>query len=245
MNHTGERTEAIRGNSTDGKSDNSGDTQKVGTSTSEGTSDLPPKMEPETSKEQDPEVTFSTLIWKRLKKGDQDALGEIYDLYADALYSFGMAQVHDKTRVMDAIHDLFVDLYKYRSNLSTPTNPKIYLFRALKRKIFRKPSSSQQVSLENSQEFIPLNAASSFEEELIEAEYSHERKEKLRIAFTFLTLRQQKALHLKFTQNLEYNEIAAAMNISIATCRTLVYRALSVLRKHCGPLVVLALSTFF
>lgn len=242
MDYTG--MDLKKGNSIDVDYSDSDDNQKERTSTSEDTSEIPPKTEPGL-KELDPTLSTSRLLWKRLKKGDQAALGELYDLYADELYSFGMAQVHDKTRVMDAIHDLFVDLYKYRSNLSTPTNPKLYLFRALKRKIFRKPSSGKQVSLENSQEIISLSSTSSFEEELIEAEYSHERKEKLRLAFTFLTLRQQKALHLKFTQNLEYNEIASTLNISIATCRTLVYRALSVLRKHCGPLVLLALSTFF
>jgi len=194
----------------------------------------------------DAEEELAKIIWKRLKKGDMDALGELYDLYVDELFSYGMEKVHNKTRVMDGIHDLFVDLYKYRSNIAIPANVKYYLLKSLKRKVYRKQTPKQNINLEDSfLENNKFNPALSCEEEIIEVEHSIEKKNKLKTALTFLTNRQQKVLQLKYTDNQTYSEIAETMNISIATSRTLVYRALSVLRKHCVSLAIITINIFY
>lgn len=186
------------------------------------------------------------LIWKRLKKGDIDALGELYDLYADELFAYGMEKVYNKTHVMDGIHDLFVDLYKYRSNLTVPANVKYYLLKSLRRKVYRKQTPKQNISIEDSFfENKMFSPALSYEEKVIEVERSMEEKDKLKTALTFLTTRQQKVLQLRYTENRTYTEIAEAMNISIATSRTLVYRALSVLRKHCLSLAIIVFNQLF
>jgi len=185
-------------------------------------------------------------FWKKIKKGNMDALGQLYDLYVDELFFYGMEKVNNKTRVMDAIHDLFVDLYKYRSNITTPTNVKYYLLKSLKRKVYRKQSSKKCIDLEDSFfETKQPEAELSCEEKIIEGEYTNEKREKLKSALTLLTKKQQKALHLRYTENRPYNEIADTMNISIATSRTLVYRALSVLKKHCISLLLTISGIFF
>lgn len=213
--------------------------------TAEATSEAPINKNGVSTAASVKEEALAQVTWEKLKQGDLDALGELYDLYVDELYGYGMGKVPNKTRVMDSIHDLFVDLYKYRLNLSTPANVKFYLLKSLRRKIYRKQSSGQQINLEDSLENRKIGSFASYEEELIQTEHASERDDKLKLALSFLTLRQQKALHLKFTENLPYSEIAAAMDISIATSRTLVYRALSVLRKHCGPLILFTFKLFF
>lgn len=192
------------------------------------------------------EEELAKAFWKKIKKGDMDALGQLYDLYIDELFSYGMEKVHNKTRVMDAIHDLFVDLYKYRSSITIPTNVKYYLLRSLKRKVYRKQASKKCIDLQDAfLETKQPNAELNCEEKIIEGEYSKEKKDKLKSALTFLTKRQQKALHLRYTENRPYTEIADTMNISIATSRTVVYRALLVLKKHCVSLVLIISSIFF
>ncbi|MBE7641072.1 sigma-70 family RNA polymerase sigma factor [Salegentibacter sp. BLCTC] len=185
------------------------------------------------------------LFWEKIKRGDMDALGQLYDLYVDELFLYGMEKVQDKIRVMDAIHDLFVDLYKYRNSIASPSNVKYYLLRSLKRKVYRKQSSKKCINLQDS--FFEKKTVAtelSYEEKIIEGEYSKEKKDKLKLALTFLTKRQQKALHLRFTENKPYNEIANTMNISIATSRTLVYRAILVLKKHCLSLFLTVSGIF-
>lgn len=189
---------------------------------------------------------LAARIWGELKKGHVDSLGELYDLYIDELYAYGMEKKHNKTLVMDAIHDLFVDLYKYRTNIVTPSNVKYYLLRSLKRKIFKKPLFRKHVNLK--EPFLETKkdeTSLTYEEQIIEAEYSKEKKDKLKAALVFLTKRQQKALHLRYTENRPYDEIAETLNISIPTSRTLVYRALSALKKHCLPLTLLIVKILF
>lgn len=214
----------------------------------DSSSQAPPNMSlnsaVEDSYQSDLEEVLDKRIWKRLKKGDLDALGELYDLYVDELFSYGMGQVSNKTRVMDGIHDLFVDLYKYRSNLSVPINVKYYLLKSLKRKIYRKQSATKSINIEDFLETRSFDPALSREEEIINAERADERKGKLKTALTLLTKRQQKALYLRYTENMEYHEIAESMNISMASSRTLVYRAILVLRKHCVSLVVMSFNLF-
>ena len=77
-------------------------------------------------------------LWMEIKKGDLKALGHLYDLYINVLFSYGIKHSKDKEHVMDCIHDLFLDLYKYKEKLTCTDNVKYYLFASLKRKINKK-----------------------------------------------------------------------------------------------------------
>ncbi|MCK0160559.1 RNA polymerase sigma factor [Allomuricauda sp. F6463D] len=172
-------------------------------------------------------------LWNKLKKGDQSALGELYKLHIDSLFSYGVKITDDRDWVMDCIHDLFVDLYKYRKGLSSTNNVKYYLFSSLKRKIVKKhnrktiPASRINASshFENKK-----HSTESHEEELISAERISEKNKKLDRALDSLTRKQRKGLFLKFKEQRNYKEIAEQMDISIDSARTMIYRALKSLR---------------
>ncbi|WP_158974933.1 RNA polymerase sigma factor [Cellulophaga sp. L1A9] len=175
------------------------------------------------------------LIWKRLVDGDKLALGELYDIYINILFTYGMYHSKDKSYVSDCIHDLFVDLYKYRNNLSMTDNVKYYLFRSLKRKINKKYRSKNiSVSLDDFQfkpDFTNTNHTNSCEKSIINQENTRERNAKLAKALSTLTKKQQKILFLRFDQEKSYDEISTIMDISVQTARTSIYRAIKTLRK--------------
>ena len=181
-------------------------------------------------------------IWKKVKKGHTDALGVLYDQFVDTLFSYGMQQSNHKDHVMDCIHDLFVDLYKYRNNLAQTDNVKFYLLRSLKRKINKKyqrkiiPIQEEAYldGVEEHRNFVP-----SHEDDLIHAERANEKSEKLVDALSTLSKKQKKGLFLRFNQDRPYEEIAEIMNVSVATARTIIYRAIKSLRKY--PLSLLFL----
>lgn len=172
-------------------------------------------------------------LWENIRKGDQRALGELYKLYAESLFFFGTGITKDRTYIMDCIHDLFLDLYKYRKGLSPLDNVKFYLFKSLKRKINRKYHSKTMPLLPIEAENRPEENhgfATSHEEHLINNECKDEKNKMLTKALGSLTKNQRKGLMLKFTEQRSYKEISEIMGVSIESARTLIYRALKSLR---------------
>lgn len=176
-----------------------------------------------------------TILWEKLKNGETSALGEIYDLHIDVLFSYGMYHSKDRGYVMDCIHDLFVDLFKYRKKLSITDNIKYYLFKCLKRKINKKYNKKDisipidAAQLKNKQN---KNYTKSHEEIIINNEIEAEKNAILYAAISSLTKKQRKGLYLRFNKENTYQEIADIMGVSVETARTTVYRAIKTLRKH-------------
>jgi RNA polymerase sigma-70 factor (ECF subfamily) len=174
-----------------------------------------------------------THVWRKLIDGDESALGDLYNIYIDCLFSYGINCIKDRTYVMDCIHDLFVDLYKYRENLSMTDNVKFYLFKCLKRKINRK-YATKTVSITDEYQYSldqqARNYTTSCEEEIIQKELVTEKRMILAAALDSLTKKQRKGLFLRFNQDRSYEEISEIMDVSVQTARTIVYRALKALR---------------
>ena len=176
-----------------------------------------------------------TILWEKLKNGETAALGEIYDLHIDVLFTYGMSHSKDRGYVMDCIHDLFVDLFKYRKKLSITDNIKYYLFKCLKRKInkkYNKKDISMSVDIEKSKNKQNKNYTKSYEEIIINNEIEAEKNDILYAAISSLTKKQRKGLYLRFNKENTYQEISEKMGVSVETARTIVYRAIKTLRKH-------------
>ena len=186
------------------------------------------------------------ILWAQLKDGDIDALGGLYDLFIDELFSYGVQFCADKTVVMDSIHDVFLNLYKYRKKLANTDQVKYYLFRSLKNQIISslKGELLDQAFMFNDDVYIN-KYSNSIEEEIIETEFNNEQTYKLSKAINSLSKKQRKGLFLRFTEERDYEEIAQIMNVSVQTSRTLVYRAIKTLRKNMLVGVFCILKTFF
>ena len=169
-------------------------------------------------------------VWERLRRGDTNALAELYDLYIDVLFNYGIQQTVDKESVMDAIHDLFLDLFKYRKNLTVRGHAKFYLLKALKRKLNRKYNS--KVIYIDYLPDLKKQSINSIEQETIQGEILNEKNYKLAKALTKLTDRQRQCLFMRFNQERTYEDIANLMGVTYDTARTIVYRALKSLRKE-------------
>ena len=171
------------------------------------------------------------FLWKRFKDGDDEAFYWLYDQNIDALYSFGISVSKDKEFVKDCIHDLFLDIYKYRHQLSDTDSIRFYLFRSLKRKIHKRGKKLLSVMynedvISTREQFVP-----GAEKNIVERETQDENHLILEKAMEKLTQHQKEALFLKFDQNLSYPEIAELLGISVESVRTNVYRALKTLRE--------------
>ncbi|TZF83078.1 sigma-70 family RNA polymerase sigma factor [Pedobacter sp. BS3] len=169
-----------------------------------------------------------TDLWNLFIDGDDKAYSQLYLHFADVLFAFGSRYSFDKELVKDSIHDVFVDLYRYRKNLSINVNVKSYLLTSLKRKIaylLKKQAGSDY----NENAFL---ITFSVEDKIIDNERQREILLKVKKELDQLPDRQKEALYLRYNTELEYEEIAGIMDISVATCRTMVYRALKQLRER-------------
>lgn len=167
--------------------------------------------------------------WQRFIQGDQEAFRSLYDVYVNSLFSYAIRYCADEEIVKDSIHDLFVDLHRYRSRLNPNVNVKAYLFGSLRRKVAESKKKSIYRSISAEDYHFRLGLAT---EDYITLPDDKENEvlTKLRVEMEKLPHRQKEALYLRFTCEMTYEQVAQIMDISIASCRTFIYRAIKDLR---------------
>jgi len=184
------------------------------------------------------------LLWENLKNGDEKDFSHFYDNYVDFLFGMGMAYSNDRDLIKDSIHDLFVDLHKYRRKLSGNVNVKGYLIKSLKRKIQSNQKKAGKLVLKET--IVDSDHPNLFQESFI---HSNEDvlMSKLLASIDKLPSRQKEALILKYQNELSYAEIAEIMNVSIESARTLIYRTIKTLRKKLSKeqVLIVGLMIFF
>jgi RNA polymerase sigma factor (sigma-70 family) len=177
------------------------------------------------------EFKMDDLLWKRFLAGDDLSFYNLYDRYADQLFKYGSHFLKDKELVKDSIHDLFLELHKYRTKLSETNNVKYYLFRSLRRIIYKAQVKVIPLRV-NENEHTPFDLpVFSHEDQLIAEESRQEQFKALNEAMKKLTNRQREGLSLKFEHGYSYPEIAQIMGVSIESARSVTYLALKELRK--------------
>ncbi|WP_025763029.1 RNA polymerase sigma factor [Dyadobacter tibetensis] len=180
-------------------------------------------------------VDSNRAIWMSfVEKGNPLAFQQLYDIYADFLYDFGMRYTADSELSRDAIHDLFLDLHTYQKNLAKDVNVNFYLIKSYKRKLIEIKRRSERFRLHSvvPSDLVLQSFCFSIEDQMIEDEEQRRRLQSLAEEVNRLPDRQREILYLRYTHSLEYEEIAAMMDISVATCRTFIYRALKLLRTN-------------
>jgi RNA polymerase sigma factor (sigma-70 family) len=174
------------------------------------------------------EKDIEFLLWKNLKNGDQKDFSKFYDHYVKFLFSIGMNYSNDRELIKDSIHDLFVDLYKYRRKLTANVNVKGYLVKSLKRKIGANQKKAGKLTLKESIQDSDLSA--NLQQNFVAGKEDGVLA-KLLAHINNLPKRQQEALMLKYQNELGYPEIAEIMGVSVESARTLIYRTIKSLRK--------------
>lgn len=166
---------------------------------------------------------------KRIKDGDQQAFGMLYDEFADRIYSFICIKVTDSVQAEDILQEVFLKAWKSRSKLALEElNFSAWLFKICiysindyYRKIYRKPPS---LPLDISIDVEGVDDAPLRVEASIDAEILNRALEKLP-----LTYRQ--VLELRCIQEFSIKETAEIMQKSSASVRVLQHRAMQKLEE--------------
>ncbi len=184
-----------------------------------------------------------TKHWENLKAGDINALQALYNRHIGPLYSYGMVLCHDEDRVKDSIHDLFLSFWNNRDGLTVPSSGKAYLMVSLRRRIFDK--GPKIMTMTGSLEDGDIDGQISIDPgQLWEiSEEEEEKQQKLDQAMARISERQREIIHMKYFQQMDYEDIARVMDLNYQSARNLVTRALAALRKEMTTILLILMLT--
>ena len=173
------------------------------------------------------------LVWDNFKAGDRTSFEIIYHEFADVLFAYGSRITSDKELLKDSIQDVFVDIYRYGSELRKPESLEFYLFKSLKRNIVRKLKETRLTPFTD-EVMTAFELTFNLEDELIQDELDNKRHLLLQKFLQLLDRSQRELLFLKFNSDLTYPEIGKLLNLKPDTVKKQVYRLLDHLRSEMG-----------
>lgn len=178
--------------------------------------------------------------WQLFRLDDEAAFKNLFERYSPLLFNYGYKFTQEENVIEDSIQEFFMKLWHNRDSLNDTASVKNYLYKAYRRTL------TAHIEKANRKKNIPANSLP-FEMELphdthiMRKERLEEIKMQLQIALDKMTPRQREVIHLRFFEELSYEEIADIMGLSVKDLYKLFYRAMDSLRKHIGTFNLLAL----
>lgn len=174
-------------------------------------------------------------LWGLFLEGDLSAWEEIFNLYYDDLYGYGLKLSKRPELTKDCIHELFVVLWDRREHLADVKSIKAYLLASLRRSVLKKITRRRKYFEDDTD---PLENASEIqfspEVLLIKDEVKADMMEALYKALDDLPSRQKEVLYLKYFNGMTYDEIEDILSIKYQSIKNHIYRAISNLRDIMG-----------
>ena len=172
------------------------------------------------------------ILFQYVRFDDSNAFSELYNRYVRQLYNYGYRLCGDKALVQDAVQDVFIEIWNRKQNLGEVKNAKAYLLSCVRRKIslVAKPeteanSYTRLCSVDESPYEQPMEDMTVSEENL------GQMVRCIRSQLESLPKREHECVHLRFFEDLSYEEIAQVMNITPQSARNMVGKALARLRQ--------------
>jgi RNA polymerase sigma-70 factor (ECF subfamily) len=168
----------------------------------------------------------SQTLLRRLASGDQQALGEFYDLYAGLVNGLALRILRDASDAEDVVQEVFVQVWRQASRFDPSRGtPEAWLCtmartRALDR--LRRRASRR----EEPEEAAPASTTTPGSAEAIA----------VRKALGGLSAEQRRALELAYYEGLTQSEIAERLGEPLGTVKTRIRTAMIRLREVLGPL---------
>lgn len=177
-------------------------------------------------------------VLRGLRDEDESMLGYVYSQYARTLFRYGHQFTTDKEIIMDAIHDVFVNLIAKKHLV---TSVKAYLFTSLYHRVIYllKDPNKPDLSTNSDESF---QIAVDMEESLINTELQKEKMNQVRHALRKLSSKQRQAVLLYYSDGFTHKEIAGIMGLSNTnSISKLIARAIKAVRGNLLSISILLL----
>ncbi len=168
-------------------------------------------------------------LWDRLRQGDRDALGELATRFFRPLLHYGTRFTADHDLIKDTTQELLLALWQRRAQLSSTESVKLYLFKALRHRLFKSFKQAERLRHDWTEDDLPILG-----EELPFVEQQQQSFDLTRLNHRLaqLTDRQREILYLRYYENLSYEEIAQLTGINRQSVANTLTRTLDKLREN-------------
>ncbi len=169
-------------------------------------------------------------------KGSDAAFAELYEMYVQPLYTYGLRMTHNEELLKDCIQEVFLKVYSKRSEQTDIKNFASYLVISMKNRLldaFR----HQSFCSDNEVECYAGRAADCDVEQgylLIEDEQM--QFQQVAALMQCLTPRQREAITLYYLEGRKYPEVCERMQMNYHSVRNLMHRGMLKLRESAGVL---------
>ncbi|UYZ64009.1 RNA polymerase sigma factor [Hymenobacter weizhouensis] len=167
-------------------------------------------------------------LWQAFRAGQQEALGTLFDRYAQQLFAYGHHIVRDEEAVKDAIQTVFVHLWARRETLAADVSVKFYLYGSLRRELLKARGAAPVMRVVRADD---EQSEPSAEQRLVAAEDEQRLAVRLGVSLEALSGREKEIINLKYFSNFKIREIAELLHVREQTVSNLLYRALQKLRN--------------
>lgn len=175
------------------------------------------------------------MAYDSKKEGVALHIDRIYNQYVDDLYAYGLSLGFVKETCLDAIHDVFYKICLNNKPLVEINHMKSYLFSALRNRLFdiyRTDLKFKRESIDEAFTELPFKSQLTIEDNYILSEEAKASLLKVQMILNSLTDRQREVIYLRYLQEIDYVEISEIMNVSVHSCRKMVYKTLNKLREN-------------
>ena len=146
---------------------------------------------------------------KALENGDPKALEQLWDTYSAVLLAFAKVLLGSRHDAEDALHELFLRIARNRHAVAKAENLKAYLFRMLRN------LALEHLRWRSKTESLSDSGSSEEEAMLVAVEASDESlAHDMEAALKSLPEEQKAVLVMKIYGDMQFNEIAEALDIS-------------------------------
>jgi RNA polymerase sigma-70 factor (ECF subfamily) len=165
------------------------------------------------------------------RKGDQDALGQIFDNYAPALFRYAVRLCHDPAEADRIVGDVFAQLLEHLSDGRGPrTNLRSYLYQITYHVLIDHVRDASHVT--------PMEDALNLPDGMVSVARQVEEQELVRelqyAVANGLTSEQQQVVLLRFVEGFSLQETAQITGKNVNAVSVLQNRAISKLRQVLG-----------
>ena len=174
--------------------------------------------------------TTDSLLAQRIRSGDREALGELYDRYASVALATALRVVADREQAEDLVHDSFVAVWQKIDRFDPMRGSlRAWLLTVVRnRAIDRLRAGRASIAIEDADDQSLLRTSPN---PTWEAAIARQSATELRNAIESLPSEQRQAVELAYFGGNTYREIAVLTNVPLGTANGRLRLALAKLRE--------------